>query len=187
VEIKLTKNMPQANNEYGASLKLGKSINAPFFRGGTLGFNQILHTTKHASCINANALIVHGNPTFGNSCCTIAGYTMPPVALPAAANPIARLLFLLKYVLNNASVGQNSAPFPNPQHTPWARKSCQYVVDREVMKTPKTAMKDPIRNTGRKYPASVNRPVKVPMKKSRNTCMDPTQDMSLGGRLRALT
>lgn len=47
------------------------------------------------------------------------------------------------------------------------------------MKRPSTARKDPVQNTERKYPASVRRPVKVPMKKRRKTWIDPTQDMSL--------
>jgi hypothetical protein len=48
----------------------------------------------------------------------MAGKIMPPVALPAAAIPIARLFFLLKYVLSVVNEGQNRQPFPRPQQTP---------------------------------------------------------------------
>ena len=41
---------------------------------------------------------VQGNPIFGRSCCTIAGNTMPPDALPEAAMPIASDRLVLKYV-----------------------------------------------------------------------------------------
>jgi hypothetical protein len=68
--------------------------------------------------MNARLLIVHANPTFGSNCCTIAENTMPPVADPVAASPIANPLFFEKYVLNKLNAGQNRQPFPNPQHTP---------------------------------------------------------------------
>jgi hypothetical protein len=55
------------------------------------------------------------------------------------------------------------------------------------MKTPKTPAKEPKRKTGRKEPASVSLPVKVPMKKRRKIWKEPIQDMSEGGRPRAVT
>jgi hypothetical protein len=106
-------------------LKLFQSTNAPAFLGGILGFIPILQMIKHPNWINPKALIVQANPIFGSNCCTIAGKIIPPVADPAAARPIARLLFLLKYVLNKLRLGQKRQPFPRPQQTPWARKSCQ--------------------------------------------------------------
>ena len=170
--------MPTAKSTYGISLKLFQSTKAPVFLGGTLGLIPILQIVKHANWIKPNALIVHGNPTLGSSCCTMAGKTIPPVALPAAAIPIARLLFLLKYVLSKLTAGQNRKPFPRPQHTPCARNSCQYLVEMDAMKSPKTPRNEPMRNTGRKWPASVRRPVRVPTKKRRKTWTEPTQEMS---------
>jgi len=88
--------MPIANKTYGASLNEAQSTRAPVFRGGMRDFIPILQIRRHVSWMNAKLRIVHGNPIFGRSCCTIAGKIMPPVALPAAAIPMAKLLFVLK-------------------------------------------------------------------------------------------
>jgi hypothetical protein len=184
---KLTKNIPVANSTYGASLKLAQSTRAPVFLGGTLGFSPMLQRQKQPSWIKAIALIVQGNPILGSNCFTMAGKIIPPVALPEVANPIAKLLFFEKYVLNKLSAGQNRHPYPIPQQTPWARNNCQYLVDKDVMKTPIIATRDPVRKTRRKYPASVNRPVNVPMKKRRKTWIEPTHEMSDGDLLSAVT
>jgi hypothetical protein len=86
-----------------------------------------------------------------------------------------------KYVGNKAKVGQNMNPLPTPMHRPWARKSCQYVVQSEVMKTPTRRMMAPAAQTTLKYPASVARPENVPIKKRRKICTLPTQDIADGG------
>ena len=168
-------------------MKLAQSTRAPVFLGGTRGFSPMQHRTKHPSCTNPKALMVHGYPIRGRSCSTIAGNTMPPEPLPAAPMARAKLLFVVKYVLSKLTQGQNRNPFPRPQHRPWARKSCQYWVDRDAMKVPKTHLTVPAIITGRKYPASVRRPVKVPMKKRRKTCIDPIQEMTDGSLLSAVT
>jgi hypothetical protein len=55
----------------------------------------------------------------------MAGKTIPPVADPAAEIPMASERFLEKYVESMERAGQKRQPFPIPQQTPWARKSCQ--------------------------------------------------------------
>jgi hypothetical protein len=112
---------------------------------------------------------------------------IPPVALPAAQIPMARLFFLEKYVEIKATDGQKIKPFPRPQQTPCARKICRYVVLREVMKRPIVPKSDPTMNTGRKYPASVKRPDRVPMKKRQKIWTEPIQEMSEGARFRVVT
>jgi hypothetical protein len=52
------------------------------------------------------------------------------------------------------------------------------------MNNPKTTKIVPVKNTRRKYPASVRRPVKVPMKKRRKICMVPIQEIVEGWALR---
>ena len=110
------------------------------------------------------------------------GNTTPPVAEPAAVIQIASARLLEKYVETRAMVGQNIHPFPMPIHTPCERNSCTYVVQRDVMKIPISWSVVPMRNRSRKWPASVRRPLNVPMKKRRKTWIDPTQEMSEGGR-----
>ena len=77
-------------------------------------------------------------------------------------------------------MGQKRRPEPIPVQTPWARNNCQYLVDREVIKTPRSCRIVPAINVGRKYPASVARPDRVPMKKRRKICTEPTQEISDG-------
>jgi hypothetical protein len=50
---------------------------------------EIMSTNKHTK---PKARIVQGNPTLGNNFCTISGIIIPPVALPDAHIPSARLL-----------------------------------------------------------------------------------------------
>jgi hypothetical protein len=160
---------------------------APVLLGGTLVFISKLHTIKHAKSMNARLLIVHGNPTLGSNCRTIAGNTIPPVADPVAASPIANPLLFEKYVLSKLTAGQKIKPLPSPQHKPWARNSCQYVFDRLAMNSPNTLRIEPVKKTARKYPASVRRPVKVPMKNRRKICTVPIQDMVDGDSWREIT
>lgn len=68
--------------------------------------------------------------------------------------------------------------------TPCARKNCQYCVQNDVAKVPATTSTEPVAKRGRKNPASVKRPVKVPMKKSRKISNEPIQEMSDGARFR---
>jgi hypothetical protein len=60
-------------------------------------------------------------------------------------------------------------------------------VEKEVMITPRTATKEPMEKTKWKYPASVRRPVKVPTKNRRKTCVEPIQATSEAERLNAVT
>ena len=62
-----------------------------------------------------------------------------------------------------------------------------YVADREVMKTPTSKNVDPSTKVGLNRPASELLPETVPIKKRRKICTEPIQEMSEGGRLRALT
>jgi hypothetical protein len=60
-------------------------------------------------------------------------------------------------------------------------------VEREVMNRPRTPRREPMMKTGRKYPASLRRPEKVPTKKRQNIWTEPIQEISEGARLRAVT
>lgn len=57
-----------------------------------------------ASMTKAITRIVHANPILGRSCWTMAGNTIPPVALPDAAMPRASALLVEKYVESNDTV-----------------------------------------------------------------------------------
>jgi hypothetical protein len=94
--------------------------------------------------------MVQENPIRGRSCSTIAGNTIAPVAEPAAPTAKAKLLFVVKYVLSKLIAGQNRNPLPRPTHTPCARRSCQYCVDKEAIKIPTTHTTLPVMSTGRK-------------------------------------
>ena len=107
---------------------------------------------------------------------------MPPVEVPNAVRPMAKARRLWKYVATMARVGQKRHPFPRPTHTPWAIKTCQYWVHADAVRVPRTTSTAPTVETERKKPASVRRPMKVPMKKRRNT-----QEMSDGVRPRKST
>lgn len=113
------------------------------------------------------------------------GNTNPPVPVPHATIPIATARLLSKYVATTAIVGQNKNPFPNPIHTPCARNNCQYDPPAKLdEKIPSTCSAEPKASTGRKYPASVRRPVSAPTKKRRKTWKEPIHEMSAGGRER---
>lgn len=83
-------------------------------------------------------------------------------------------------------VGAKRHPFPRPIHKPWERNTCQYLVALAAVNIPSICSAEPVRKICRKYPASVARPVKVPVKKSRNTWMEPIHDISEGGCSRAV-
>jgi hypothetical protein len=55
------------------------------------------------------------------------------------------------------------------------------------MNSPTTPRIEPVKKTMRKYPASVRRPVKAPMKKRRKICMVPIQEIVEGGSWREVT
>jgi hypothetical protein len=55
------------------------------------------------------------------------------------------------------------------------------------MNKPSTPKIDPVKKTRRKYPASVRRPVKVPMKKRRKICTVPIQETVEGVWWREVT
>jgi hypothetical protein len=86
----------------------------------------------------------------------------PPSELPLAAMPIARPIFVLKYVDKMAMLGTNNAPVPTPTHTACARRTCQYVVHRLSIICPNTSITDPKIKRYRKYPASYSGPVNMP-------------------------
>lgn len=96
-----------------------------------------------ASATLALDLHSEGNPTFGWRCCTIRGNTMLPVPLPEAAIPSAIALFFFQYKPMTATAGMYRMPMPRPVHRPCARKVCQYVVARLVMKVPRRSSPTP--------------------------------------------
>jgi hypothetical protein len=57
---------------------------------------KILTIINVPATMKPTALIVHEKPMRGRICCTVAGKTTPPVAVPDATIPIAKLLFLEK-------------------------------------------------------------------------------------------
>ena len=73
--------------------------------------------------------------------------------------------------------GQNCSPFAIPRQTPCDKNNCQSFVDSAMVKTPMSKKTVPAMYTGRKRPASVARPVKVPIPKSKNTCIEPIQEI----------
>lgn len=97
-----------------------------------------------ASIIKPIALIVHGKPAVGKSCCTTIGKTTPPVHDPNAAKPTAKDLFLAKYVVSRLMVGQKCNPFAIPVQSACERKSCQYLVAKLVAKIPSNCNADPV-------------------------------------------
>jgi hypothetical protein len=185
--VVLTKNIPAANRVYGSSLKAAHSTMGPALLGGSLCLAKMMQVSKHASCTKPSALSVQPNPTFGRSCWTIAGKTSPPVALPHATMPMAKLLFLEKYVETKLIIGQKRHPFPRPRHTPCAKNSCQYCVDKDAMNSPRICRTVPRTIICLKYPESVSRPVQVLIKNNKNTWILPTQEISDGGRFSAST
>lgn len=84
-------------------------------------------------------------------------------------------LFFKKYVLANARLGTKTMPYPKPQQSACARKTCQYVLQRLSMNRPTMYMVLPITFCARKKPASRLRPLTAPMPKTRNTCTVPIQ------------
>lgn len=117
----------------------------------------------------------------------MAGNTRPPVTEPQAVMPMARDRFLLKYVDTVDTAGQKTKPLPMPMHMPCDNSNCQYCVAADVQNMPTVMKTVPQISTGRQNPASVMRPVKVPMKKVRNTWIDPIHEMSEGGRFSVVT
>ena len=123
----MTYHAPRENKVYESSLKAGHSTKGPDFLGGRRCLVKATATTCMVSMTNPTTRTVQGKPILYSSCCTIAGNMSPPVALPAAANPMASDLLVLKYVESTDSVGQKSNPFPMPVQTPCARNNCQYL------------------------------------------------------------
>lgn len=123
-------------------------------------------------------LTVHAKPILSNSCRAIIGNTTPPVTLPHVVTLIASAFFFVKYVDTFASAGVYDIPAPNPPQIPWAKKSCQYSVQRDVMNTARTCRVQPTMSRERKWPASKSRPEKMPMLNRRKACTLPVQEIS---------
>lgn len=178
--------MPRAKQIYSGSFKAPHSTRLPALRGGNRDFMKKLANNKVASCTNPMARTVQPNPAEGSSSLAMAGNMRPPVTDPAAVIPMAKERFFSKYVDTTDTVGQKRHPLPMPIQIPWLRISCQYCVAAEVVNMPSVTNKVPRSSMGRKKPASVIRPVKVPMKKVRKICRDPIHEMSDGGRSRSV-
>lgn len=84
-----------------------------------------------------------GNPILAVKCCIIAGNDTLPTDVPTAETARAKALFFSKYELRMEIAGINVTPSPMPMHTAWARKICQYVLARLVIKVPNTAKNVP--------------------------------------------
>ena len=181
LDDELTKKIPIAKNRYPFSLKDAKSTQGPDFLGGILGLKSKFAKINVTSCTKPIALTVHAIPILPRSCLAIEGNINPPVALPVAVIPKARARRLLKYVETTARLGVNMRPLPSPVHRPCARRSCQKVVLSEVMKTPRRVRNVPAAKVARKYPASVKRPAKVPMKNRAEIWTEPIQEIWLAG------
>ena len=110
--------MPTANREYDVSRKADNSKIGPVFLGGSRGFINATLTAVIPSIRKPKARIVHGKSILGSNVSTIAGKTIPPVALPLAAIAIAMPRFFVKYVEISARAGQKSKPPPMPVHKP---------------------------------------------------------------------
>jgi hypothetical protein len=67
-----------------------------------------------------------------------------------------------------------------PVKTPWLSSNCHHLVDRLVMKIPSNCRTPPTNSVGTNKPASSSLPEKAPMKKVRNTCIEPIQLIVLG-------
>jgi hypothetical protein len=175
-----------ANKAYGSSLKAAHSTSGPDLLGGSLGFRNTAHRTMVIPMTKPMTLTVHPNPTFGRRDSAIAGYTRPPVAEPDAATPRASERFLRKYVEQIVMEGMKTSPLPRPTQMPCARKTCQYVVQSEVIKIPTSWIIMPMMKVRRKKPASVARPENAPMRKGMKISTLPTHDMVDGGWWRAV-
>lgn len=82
------------------------------------------------------------------------GYMTPPREEPEAEMPIARARFLLKYEGRTEVAVMKSAPPPRPQQMPWARISCQYLSQRDIIIMPSATEKEPKRTSSRGEPMS---------------------------------
>lgn len=173
--------MPIAKNRYPFSLKEAKSTQGPAFLGGSLGRRSKFAMIKVTSCTKPIALTVQANPILPRSCLAIEGKMSPPTGLPVETMPKANARRLLKYVETTARLGVNIRPLPKPVQSPCARRSCQNVSLREVMKTPRRVKAEPAAKVARKYPASVKRPAKVPMKNKAAIWTEPIQMIWLAG------
>lgn len=167
---------------HSSSRKAPHSTRLPVRRGGRRDLMKALAKSSVTSCTNPMARTAHPKPAVRSNWRAIAGKMRPPVADPEAAIPIARERFVEKYVDSVEMAGQKRQPLPMPRHRPCERIRCQYCVATDVVKMPRMVKTVPARSTGRKKPASVKRPVKVPMKKVRKIWIEPIQLMSEGGR-----
>ena len=129
----------------------------PDLLGGSLGFRNTAHRTMVTPMTKPITLTVHPNLTFGRRDSAIAGYTRPPVAEPDAATPRASARFLRKYVEQIVMEGMKTSPLPRLTQMPCARKTCQYVMQSEVIKIPTSWIIMPMMKVRRKKPASVAR------------------------------
>lgn len=162
---------------YGSSLKDAQSTSGPALRGGRRVRYRAMVTMFDASMMNPMMRIVQGKPMRGKHCWTIIGKMTPPVQDPKAVNPSANARLRTKYVDTSAMEGQNCKPFAIPRQTPCERKTCHSFVDSAKLKIPTSWKTAPAMYTGRKRPASVARPVKVPIPNRKKTWMDPIQEI----------
>ena len=103
--------------------------------------------------------------------------------MPVADAASARDRLVTKYELMTDNGGIKTIPRPTPVHSPWARKICQYSVQRLVMKVPNTTSNEPAAMVSLTYPASASLPEKAHMPKARNTCTEPIHEICDSGSL----
>lgn len=77
-----------------------------------------------------------------------------PRLLPAAVNPMAVAILVLKYWARIAVLGTQSRPHPIPMQNPCANKTCQYSSQRLNIIWPTTKKNEPVIVRCRAYPAS---------------------------------
>lgn len=171
-------------SRYGPSLNASHSIIGPDFLGFNFGLSIRTETIDTNNATKAAHRTAHGNPIRGIRYWIVAGKMTLPKPVPVAEMASAEDRFVTKYELMTDSGGMKMMPRPNPVHNPWARKICQYSLQRLVMKVPNTTINEPTMIVDFTYPASASLPEKVHIAKARKTCRDPIHEIWASGSLR---
>ena len=75
--------------------------------------------------------------------------------------PIARALFVVKYVATIATLGRKRHPSPSRTQTPCAKNNCQYSLATLVIIRPNVVNKVPVKINALKYPLSKMGPTTI--------------------------
>lgn len=164
-------------SKYGPSLNASHSTTGPDFLGLSLGLSIKTDSVATHSVTKPAHLTAHGKPTCGIRYWIVAGKMTLPRPVPVAEMASAEDRFVTKYELMTDNGGMKTMPSPSPVRRPWARKICQYWVQRLVIIVPSTTMNEPTIIVDFTYPASASLPETVHMANARKTCRDPIQDI----------